>query len=82
MSLKLYDMLRRQVRTVVRAEQAGRHERRVEPSGLSSGVYFLRRPGEKPGLRSSQSFASGIVLLPGPMGVLHSACYHGRRAQK
>ncbi|MFB6273688.1 MAG: FG-GAP-like repeat-containing protein [Salinibacter sp.] len=41
-SLTLYDVLGREVRTVVRAEQSGRHERRVDVSGLPSGVYFLR----------------------------------------
>jgi hypothetical protein len=41
-SLRLYDVLGRQVQTIVRAEQEGRHKRRVDLSELSSGVYFLR----------------------------------------
>jgi hypothetical protein len=40
--IRLYDVLGRRVRTVVDVEQKGRHERRVDLSGLSSGVYFLR----------------------------------------
>jgi len=41
-SIQLYDMLGRRVRTVVQSEQSGRQERRLDLSGLSSGVYFLR----------------------------------------
>ncbi|MFB6231977.1 MAG: T9SS type A sorting domain-containing protein [Salinibacter sp.] len=41
-TLRLYDVLGRQVRTVVQAEKAGRHERTLDTSGLSSGLYFLR----------------------------------------
>ena len=41
-SLTLYDVLGRQVRTLVRGEQAGRHKRRVDVGNLASGVYFLR----------------------------------------
>jgi hypothetical protein len=41
-TVRLYDVLGRQVRTVVQGEQSGRHERRVDLSDLSSGVYFLR----------------------------------------
>lgn len=44
--LELYDVLGRQVRTLVRGEQAGRHERRVEVGDLASGVYFLRLEAE------------------------------------
>lgn len=45
-TIRLYDVLGRQVRTVVRSEQSGRHEQRVDLSGLSSGVYFLRLQAE------------------------------------
>lgn len=41
-SIRLYDVLGRRVRTVVRAEQGGRHERRLDVGSLPSGVYFLR----------------------------------------
>jgi hypothetical protein len=41
-SLRLYDVLGRQVRTVVSGTQEGRQERTLDVSGLSSGVYFLR----------------------------------------
>jgi len=41
-TIRLYDVLGRQVRTVVRGEQEGRHEQRLDISRLSSGVYFLR----------------------------------------
>jgi hypothetical protein len=41
-TIRLYDVLGRQVKTLVRAPQSGRHERAVDLSGLSSGVYFLR----------------------------------------
>lgn len=39
--LRLYAALGRQVRTVVQAEQEGRHERTLDTS-CPSGVYFLR----------------------------------------
>ena len=38
----LYDVLGRQVRTLVSGEQEGRHEQRLDTSRLPSGVYFLR----------------------------------------
>ncbi|MFB6272369.1 MAG: T9SS type A sorting domain-containing protein, partial [Salinibacter sp.] len=41
-SIRLYDVLGRQVRTVVRGKQSGRQKRRVDVSDLASGVYFLR----------------------------------------
>jgi ELWxxDGT repeat protein len=41
-TIRLYDVLGRQVRTVVSGEQEGRHEQRLDTSRLSSGVYFLR----------------------------------------
>lgn len=41
-SVRLYDMLGRRVRTVADGEQEGRHKQRVDLNDLSSGVYFLR----------------------------------------
>lgn len=41
-TVALYDVLGRPVRTVVRAERKGRHEEEVDVRGLSSGVYFVR----------------------------------------
>jgi len=41
-TLRLYDVLGRRVRTVARTEQEGRQEARLDVSGLTSGVYFLR----------------------------------------
>jgi hypothetical protein len=41
-SLRLYDILGRQVQTVVSGTQAGRHERTLDVGALPSGVYFLR----------------------------------------
>jgi hypothetical protein len=41
-TVRLYDVLGRQVRTLVHGEQTGRHKRRVDLSNLASGVYFLR----------------------------------------
>jgi hypothetical protein len=40
--VQLYDVLGRQVRTVVSGQKEGRHEQTLNASGLSSGVYFLR----------------------------------------
>ena len=40
--IRLYDVLGRRVRTVVDEELKGRHKRRVDLSGLPSGVYFLQ----------------------------------------
>jgi hypothetical protein len=41
-TIRLYDVLGRQVRTVVSGTQEGRQERTLDVSGLSSGVYVLR----------------------------------------
>jgi hypothetical protein len=41
-TLRLYDVLGRQVRTVVSSEKEGRHVQRIDVGGLSSGIYFLR----------------------------------------
>lgn len=47
-TLRLYDVLGRQVRTVLRGERSGRHKRQVNLSDVPSGVYFLRlRAGEQ-----------------------------------
>jgi hypothetical protein len=40
-TIRLYDVLGRQVRTLVSGEQEGRHEQRLDTSRLPSGVYFL-----------------------------------------
>jgi hypothetical protein len=45
-TIRLYDVLGRQVRTLVRETQDGRHERRLDVDGLPSGVYFLRLQAE------------------------------------
>ncbi|MFB6231976.1 MAG: FG-GAP-like repeat-containing protein [Salinibacter sp.] len=41
-TIRLYDVLGRRVRTLVQTETEGRHERAFDTSDLSSGVYFLR----------------------------------------
>jgi hypothetical protein len=41
-TLRLYDVLGRQVRTVRAGAKPGRHTLRLETAGLSSGVYVLR----------------------------------------
>jgi hypothetical protein len=41
-TLRLYDVLGRRVQTLVDDGTEGRHERTIDVSGLSSGVYFLR----------------------------------------
>jgi hypothetical protein len=41
-TMRLYDLLGRQVHTVVSEATAGRHERQLSVADLSSGVYFLR----------------------------------------
>jgi uncharacterized small protein (DUF1192 family) len=41
-TIRLYDVLGRQVRTVVSGEQEGRHQRTLDVGALPSGVYFLR----------------------------------------
>jgi hypothetical protein len=41
-SIRLYDVLGRQVRTVVSSTQEGRHQRALDVGALPSGVYFLR----------------------------------------
>ena len=42
MTLRLYDVLGRQVRTVRSSAEAGRHELQLDTDGLASGTYFLR----------------------------------------
>jgi hypothetical protein len=47
-TIRLYDVLGRQVRTVVRGTQEGRHQRTLDVGALPSGVYFLRlRAGDE-----------------------------------
>lgn len=41
-TLRLYDVLGRQVRTLVDGSRMGRQKAQMDLSGLSSGVYFLR----------------------------------------
>jgi len=41
-TIRLYDVLGREVRTVVKGEKKGRHEKQLNVSGLASGMYFLR----------------------------------------
>jgi hypothetical protein len=41
-TLRLYDMLGRQVRTIAEGRREGRQERQVDVSSLPSGRYFLR----------------------------------------
>jgi len=41
-TLRLYDVLGRQVQTVTAPAEAGRHEKQLSVSNLSSGVYVLR----------------------------------------
>jgi hypothetical protein len=41
-TLRLYDVLGRQVRTVRAGTEAGRHELQLDTGGLASGTYFLR----------------------------------------
>lgn len=41
-TLRLYDVLGRQVRTVPTDAKAGRHKHQLDTNALSSGVYFLR----------------------------------------
>jgi len=46
-TIRLYDVLGRRVRTVVDDQQEGRQERSLDVSRLSSGVYFLRLRSER-----------------------------------
>ena len=41
-TLRLYDVMGRQVRTVTTSPEAGRHKQILDVSGLASGVYLLR----------------------------------------
>ena len=41
-TVRLYDVLGRQVQTVVDGKQEGRHTQRLDVGDLPSGVYFLR----------------------------------------
>lgn len=41
-TVSLYDVLGREVRSVVRGKRDGRHEQTLDVSGLPSGTYFLR----------------------------------------
>lgn len=46
MTLRFYDVLGRQVETIVNGKREGRHETSLDVSGLSSGTYFLRMKTE------------------------------------
>jgi hypothetical protein len=41
-TMRLYDVLGRRMRSVAQKAETGRHETQLSVSGLSSGVYFLR----------------------------------------
>ena len=41
-TMRLYDVMGRQVRTVTASAEPGRHERAIDVSSLASGVYVLR----------------------------------------
>jgi hypothetical protein len=41
-TVRLYDVLGRRVRTVLNGTQEGRHQRTLDVGSLPSGVYFLR----------------------------------------
>jgi hypothetical protein len=41
-TIRLYDVLGRQVRTVFSEQKEGRHTQRLDVRDLPSGVYFLR----------------------------------------
>ena len=41
-TVQLYDVMGRQVRTVTDGKQEGRQEQRLDVRGLPSGIYFLR----------------------------------------
>jgi len=45
-TLELYDVLGRRVRTLIDGEQEGRQSMQVDVSTLPSGVYFLRLKAE------------------------------------
>jgi len=45
-TMRLYDVLGRAVRTVQAEAEAGRHELQLDVNGLGSGTYFLRLRGE------------------------------------
>lgn len=46
-SLRLFDVLGREIRTIVRARQKGRHERRLDVRPLPSGTYVLQLRTER-----------------------------------
>lgn len=46
-TLRLYDVLGRQVRSVARQAETGRHETQLSVQDLASGVYFLRLRAEE-----------------------------------
>jgi len=56
-TLKVYDVLGREVRTLVSEElKAGSYETTFDAHGLASGVYFYRLQAGDPSLRSGQWF--------------------------
>ena len=46
LQLRLYDVLGRQVRSVVTTAESGHHTHRLDLSGLASGTYVLRLTAE------------------------------------
>lgn len=46
-TLRIYDVLGREVRTLLREQTEGRHEQTIDLSGLPSGTYFLRLSTEE-----------------------------------
>lgn len=63
-SLKVYDILGREVATLVNEEKpAGRYEVEFDGSGLTSGVYFYRLSAGNPSTSSGRSFIETRKLI-------------------
>ncbi len=64
MTLKVFDVLGREVRTLVGEQlKAGSYETTFDARGLASGVYFYRLQAGDPSLRSGQWFTQTKRLL-------------------
>ena len=63
-SLKVYDVLGREVRTLVNENlQAGSYERTFDATGLASGVYFYRLKAGDPSASSGRRFVETKKLI-------------------
>ena len=64
MTLKVFDVLGREIKTLVNERQsAGNHDATFDASGLASGVYFYKLSAQPSGQAGSIVAVKKLILL-------------------